>query len=247
MKHLEPDQRLAPASGIAPQAAAPWHGADFMLAMGEATIGGASDMDGELRQDIDLIQGYLRIGIDSAVMTPSAAVLLRSLRTDCPMVRWTLCDAGRSHQYDALRTAHVDLAIWRGAPIEPHKLLQGHMCQQLFCREELSIALPRDHRMARRNSISLGDLGDRGMLASPDACVALSPLLLLALVGSGAGAALVPRSMARMAFPNVTVRRLHDAPYTNVYLAYSLDSKSSGLRPFFDILNKERAARPFFL
>lgn len=65
------------------------------------------------------------------------------------------------------------------------------------------------------------------------------------MVGSGSGLALVPASATSIVFPNVAVRSLRGAPPTNLYLAHSIDSRSSGIPPFLEVLNKERGVSPF--
>lgn len=185
----------------------------------------------------------LRIGIDDAVTAGPVWTLLQSLRTDCPALRWSLHDAGAPQQYASLSARDIDIAIWRGEPVTLERLLERHLCQQLYFREETSVALSKAHRLARRNSIALADFGDEQLLAPPPSASGLPALM--AMVGSGLGPALVPSSASTIVFPNVTVRRLRGAPATNVYLAYDLESPSGAVLRFLDLLNQERGSRPF--
>lgn len=189
----------------------------------------------------------LRIGIDGSVVTGPVPMLLRLLSIDCPALRWSLHETSAAQQCAALCEDGIDIGIWRGDPINAEWLLQNRLQQQLYCREEIAIALPKGHRLARRNSIALSELGDESLLPAPASASAPAAGLatLMVMVGSGIGGALVPGSAAGIAFPNVTVRRLRGAPFTNVYLAYGIDSPASGMQSFLDVLNKERGSRPF--
>lgn len=187
--------------------------------------------------------GALRIGIDDAVTAAPVSTLLRLLRTDFPALRWSLHDAHRTQLYKALCGGEIDIAIWRGEPIETERLMKHRLYQQFYCREETAVALPRGHRLARRNCIALSDFGDDALLLAPG-CARSLPTLM-AMVGSGLGGALVPGSAGSIVFPNVTVRRLRGAPATDVYLAYGIDSRSGGMQPFLEALNAERGVRPF--
>ena len=187
--------------------------------------------------------GALRIGIDDAVTAAPVATLLRLLKIDFPALRWSLHDAHRTRLCEALCGEEIDIAIWRGEPIETERLMKHRLYQQFYCREETAVALPRGHRLARRNCIALADFGAEALL--PASSPAGSLPTLMAMVGSGLGGALMPGSAASIAFPNVTVRRLRGAPATHVYLAYGIDSRSGGMQSFLEALNAERGGRPF--
>lgn len=185
----------------------------------------------------------LRIGIDDAVTAGPVWTLLQLLRADRPSLQWSLLDARAPQQYAALCAKDIEIAIWRGEPVTLERLQERHLCQQLYFREETAVALSKAHRLARRNSIALADFGDEQLLAPPASASGLPALM--AMVGCGLGGALVPSSASSIAFPNVTVRRLRDAPATNVYLAYDRESPSGAVQRFLDLLNQERGARPF--
>lgn len=186
----------------------------------------------------------LRIGIDDAVTAAPVATLLRLLGTGFPALRWSLRDAPRAQLWAALCEAEIDIAIWRGAPIEAERLVKHRLYQQFYCSEETAVALPRGHRLARRNCIALSELGGDALLPAPGPAGSLPTLM--AMVGSGLGGALVPGSAGGMVFPNVTVRRLRGAPATHVYLAYGIDARGGGMPPFLEALNTERGARPIY-
>jgi len=185
----------------------------------------------------------LRIGIDGTVMAGAVPVLLRQLHVDFPALRWSLHESDSEQQFDALCRGAIDIGIWRGKPIDPERLWQHRLCQQLYGREETALALPKGHRLARRNGIALSDLADETLLDLPASAASLPTLM--AMVGSGIGLALVPSSSSSIVFPNVAIRSLHGAPSTNLYLAHSIDSQSSGIQPFLEVLNKERGVSPF--
>ncbi|HZV64876.1 MAG TPA: LysR family substrate-binding domain-containing protein [Telluria sp.] len=209
----------------------------------------------------------LRIGVDASIMAGPVPTLLRQLHSDYPTLRWSLHESSPAKQYDALCRGQIDVGIWRENPIDSAQLLQHRLCQQWYGREDIAIALPKGHRLARRNSIALTDLAGELLLALPAPSAAFQEQLLrclrgagaglqiaheanslptlMAMVGGGIGLALVPSSTGSIVFPNITVRRLRGAPSTNLYLAHSIDSQSSGIQPFLEVLNKERGVSPF--
>ncbi|MES2151285.1 MAG: LysR family substrate-binding domain-containing protein [Pseudomonadota bacterium] len=185
--------------------------------------------------------GRLRIGVDGSVMAGAVPTLLRQLHTDFPALRWSLHEANALAQFSALCERKIDVGIWRGHPNDAALLLRNHLCQQLYVREETALALPRGHRLTRRNSIGMSDIADESLLALP----ADSLPTLMAMVGSGIGLALVPSSTASIVFPNVAVRRLRDASSTNLYLTHRMDAKAGAIEAFLEVLNKERGVSPF--
>jgi DNA-binding transcriptional LysR family regulator len=204
---------------------------------------GVKQMQDTLMSVEDMRPDSLRIGIDGSVMAGAVPTLLRQLHADFPALRWSLHESSAEQQFDALCAGGIDIGIWRGQPVNPERLRQNRLCQQLYAKEETALALPKGHRLARRNSIALPDLADETLLDLP-ACAASLPTLM-AMVGSGIGLALVPSSAGSIGFPHVAIRKLRGAPSTSLYLAHSMDSRSSGLPPFLEVLNKERGVSPF--
>jgi DNA-binding transcriptional LysR family regulator len=227
-----------------------------------AAVIGAKQLHAILTVVEETPRDRLRIGVDGSVMAGPVPTLLRQLHIDFPALRWSLHESGPLQQYDALCRGQIDIGIWRENPIAAEQLWEHRLCQQLYAREDTAIALPKGHRLARRNSIALSELANEQLLALVPPSAAFQQQLhglggaqvaheadslptLMAMVGSGIGLALVPRSTGSIAFPNITVRRLRGAPASNLYLAHRIDSRSSGVQPFLEVLNKERGVSPF--
>src|SRR5262249_47340684 len=144
-----------------------------------------------------------------------------------------------------LRSGEVDLALTND---DTHFVLPDIEALHLF-DEPMLIALPEDHRLARRRQVKLSDLADeRWMLGTTAACpdagrfiqtchpAGFAPKIafhnddytaILGFVAAGVGVAPVPEMVARGAPRHVALRPLGPKPMTRPILA----SRPAGYQP----------------
>jgi DNA-binding transcriptional LysR family regulator len=142
------------------------------------------------------------------------------LRTAMPEVTLTLREMTSTQQLLALREEQIDIALSRPPIVQP-----GVASLRVF-REPLCAVVPANHRLAAQEQIAPQDLtGENfityppvegvyfhelvtGLLHAMGVTVAETQHVtqthsIIALVGAGLGVALVPRSAARVGFPDV--------------------------------------------
>jgi DNA-binding transcriptional LysR family regulator len=194
------------------------------------------------RLELDALRGLgagrVRVG---AFPTAVAALVPRALaafRQAHPKVAQSLV-AGRTPELlGRLQAGEADIAVVsasRNRPIDATRFDLHHLLD-----EQLLVAVPREHRLARRRSVRLADLADDafvfGSATAEEALMRASfppgfnPRVdivtaewtgKLGCVAAGLGVALVPALAVRAAPPDVTLLRLHtdDAPVRQVFAA----------------------------
>jgi DNA-binding transcriptional LysR family regulator len=136
---------------------------------------------------------------------------------------------------DALRNSQTDVGITRG-PFSDHDL-QSH----LLFREQLVVALPNGHKLAKQTSVKLRYFAGERFIMFPceevpslyyhliNLCETagftpnivqepLSIMTMIGLVASGVGIAVLPLSTACAWLPNVVYRQLSDAQATTDFM-----------------------------
>ncbi|MEV1244610.1 LysR family transcriptional regulator [Nonomuraea sp. NPDC050022] len=192
----------------------------------------------------------------SAVLSPA----ITALRAGSPGLRVRVLDAEGDHSLSMLLDDRADLAIaveYRGAPDAADPRLH----RSALYAEPFDLVLPQDHPLASSGgaSVRLGDLvGETWIGPYPGnpvhdvitfACeqAGFSPdfahcsddfRAVVALVGAGAGVALVPRLALRdMVLPGVAVRRT-PGPERRVFAAVRRGAETHPLlRPLLDTLH----------
>jgi DNA-binding transcriptional LysR family regulator len=173
--------------------------------------------------------GLLTIGAISSAMLEVLPAYLARLRQKHPHLTVSVREIDSADAVPALLAGDVDLAFAR---------LEGELGAELqtwtIAQDRLQVALPAQHRLARRRRIDLADLADEAFVmfsrrVSPvyfDRIVALcrahgfSPRILhevrsvvtqVASVGCGQGIALVPSKLRRTASDGVVFKPLAEA------------------------------------
>lgn len=163
--------------------------------------------------------GALRIGIVGSIMWGEFVDMVRRYHAAYPRVEWSLHELGPKAQIEALLDCRIDVGFWRSP------LSRDDVTCTRVTTEAVGVALPSAHRLASRKALALQELAEEPMvLMNPevsefasyliDACrvagfeprivhKANEPATLLALVSTGAGAALLPQSLQRIAWPGV--------------------------------------------
>lgn len=159
-------------------------------------------------------------------------------------------------QIAALKDSRLDVGFFRQAATEPW------LSSEPLVTEPFVLAVPTNHRLARRRTIEPRVLGDQPFIAFPretaphfyDAMVqfcrdagfvpqihhdADHPLTVLALVATGIGVALVPASLRRVPRPGVMFRSLRGVrPTLETAVAWRTDNHSATVETFVRIVRE---------
>lgn len=160
----------------------------------------------------------LLLGASPLAAMPLAAGALAGLRQSMPRLEVTVRVAGGQGIAVGVATGALDLGLVDGvaAPSDPLRLPDvGPLTTALVVEEQLFVALPAGHPLARRAGLRLEDLLDAHWIDAPDVAAPLADLRaatasdgfrtslryqgadvrsLVALVAAGHGLALLPRS-----------------------------------------------------
>lgn len=195
------------------------------------------------------VYGRVVIGFSGVLNHRALPPLTRALRQRYPNVELTL--VGRTMTRDAviqLESGALDLAFV-GLPVE-----SSAVTTRLIGREPFGAVLPVDHRLAGERAIDLRELGGDGFVTTPlsagsnlqekamRACVEAGfrpriaqeitdPYMILMLVASGVGVALMTASIAEVLPPGTVFVPLTGAPtYMDHGIAWSPRNVSEALR-----------------
>jgi DNA-binding transcriptional LysR family regulator len=183
-------------------------------------------------------KGSLAIGFTAAFGYATLPEMVRRLHIRVPSVSLTLKEMVTSEQLDALDACQLDIGLMR--PHAPH----GSLETVLLGREGLLLAVPRSDAERWPDIPTLATLeGQRFLSYSPYEAhyfyqlvqtvlsqAGVTPNIvdyvpqihtMLALVGCGVGAALVPEVASRLRFEGVSVRRIRMKPTKPVEMVYS--------------------------
>lgn len=199
--------------------------------------------------------GTLDIGATGSVLRGRLADLLAAYRREAPSVRMTVHEQAPSLQIAALLEGTTNISLNRSIPTE-HGL-----ASELAWKEEVVVAVPRAHPLARRKRIALADLAaedhivlqpessafahyiqkcciDAGFLprASQQVVDAQS---IPSLIAAGFGVSLVPQSIARFTSGEIAFRAIRPAPPSaDVYLVWRKDEASMVVHNFIKLARR---------
>jgi len=169
--------------------------------------------------------GTLRVGFGPTMMLSTLAPVVRAFRTRAPGVKVDLREMVTADQVAALLRDDLDIGFVRGVDPDPRLRLEE------VAREPLRMALPRDHRLARRARVPLRALADEPWVLFPRAIApqlhaqvlrlcgeaGFAPRVVqesrevsttIGLVGAGVGVTIVPAAVQRMSWPDVVYKSL---------------------------------------
>jgi len=159
-------------------------------------------------------------------------------------------------QVEALQANQIDLALGRQQPNQPD--LDG-LC---IAREQLLLAVPEDHSLARKNTVTLDDLRSEPIVTfSPKDGFYFYALIdsifrrhnlqptyvqhvsqihsMLALVSAGLGVALVPETAEALHFDGVALRRIKMPPvHADLYLVWKKSNTNPAVKTFVQLIRK---------
>lgn len=208
-------------------------------------------------------RGLLTIGaIQSAMVHPLPEVIAQ-LEQHLPHVTFSVVEIDSGEAVTALESGDIDVAFARlegdlGALVRTHPLVT----------DEIWVALPRTHRLAKARAVALASLADEEFIMCPrpitptyfdrlmSACSThgFSPRVLhearsvssqIALVGCGQGIALVPKEVAASAGERVVVRPLAERiEIVTMALAWNTERLGPAAEKFVALASGPRAQSP---
>ncbi len=196
--------------------------------------------------------GRLAVGYSASLALTGFTELLRAFRARAPGVELALREAPAQAQLRALVAGQLDVGFVRGAVTEPA------LASRRVRREPLVLAVPDDHRLAKKKRIMLSQVAHEPFVCFPRA---LAPALfdqlmrvcneagftphiaqeaaqldIVSLVAAGFGVALVPRSVRAAGRPGVTFKAIEGSPSVELFVAWRRDDPSPALRDFLEVL-----------
>lgn len=237
---------------------------------GRAFAAEAARILGELRSAVLSAQrtargfkGQVRVGFtESASFNPLVIGAFRRFRADHPQVEVSLEEAQSTTLAAALREGRVDAAFVR----PPLRQEQG-LTLKLIDEEDMVVALPGGHRLARRRVVRMEQLADEAFILYPravrpglaDAVVAAceragfvpkvaqyAPQLssTLNLVAGSIGISIVPRSMQGVQPRSVRYVQLEGGPVkAQLAIAHRASESSAAVLNFVRTVHELAAAR----
>lgn len=181
--------------------------------------------------------GTLRLSFVPSAGLSVVPRLVREFRKEYPNVKLILSSNTTAQQMAALLQGTVDVGV-----VVPPLHGAKDFRVEVFCEQELVLAVPRDHALGNQKRIQLKDIAEEAFIGFPSkegpgfesvviaACresgfvpnftqMAAQMQAILALVAAGLGVALVPQAMRVMAMDNVAYLQVHRR---NVPVRYTL-------------------------
>lgn len=210
-----------------------------------------------VRQTGEGAMGRLNIAFTSASVLSLAPRLIGTYRRRFPEVRLELREMVTDEQIEAIGSGHVNAGILR-----THVALES-LQSRLIHEERLMLALPRDHALADRSSVSFSDLANEPMVSFSRQHAgyfhrliaglyqqhSMTPYIVqeatqlytvIALVAAGVGIAIVPASAERIYIEHVVLRDFDasDMPTAQFFLAWRRDDDNPALRRFLETVHQ---------
>ena len=199
----------------------------------------------------------LDIGVYGSAIFDVVPRILSLFATAHPNVELRLHHTRKDQQIELLRRGKTLIAFDRHLPQAPD------LACELVCREHLQyVALHKDHVLAKRELIDLGELADEPCIGATSEDVLATKLAqaygaapyfnhcaddllsALALVGCGLGISFVPPSLLTLQIANVVFRPYSGGPKVpfNVQCIYRKDEQSPLLHAMLETVREFRSA-----
>jgi DNA-binding transcriptional LysR family regulator len=208
--------------------------------------------------------GILRLGFSSAALYTMLPAILRAFRSQFPRAVLNLMELSTEEQVRRLASGALDAGIVR-LPIEN---VSKSLTTRSILREPLAVAMPRDHRLAKRPAVPIRALAPERFVVFPrhvapglyDQIMSLCssggfrPIVaqeaaeiptIISLVAAGLGIAIVPSSVQSLRHERVVYRALRPgSAMTEMAIAYERDNRSAVLRSFLQVVARHGALPP---
>lgn len=225
---------------------------EAMLVRGRAILQQVKAAEDEARSIGAGLIGTLDVGATGSILRGRLAELLAAYRKVAPQVRMTVHEQAPALQIAALLSRTTNICLIRGIPAE------RDLTSKLAWREEVVIAMPRTHQLARRKRIALGELASEDhVVLDPESsdfarylqtcCVdagflpkvsqqVVDAQSIPSLIAAGFAVALVPQSIARFTTADIVFRPIRPAPPTaDVFLVFRADETSMVVHNFIKL------------
>lgn len=224
-----------------------------------AVLAAVDDAGEEARRVADGLQGRLVVGCVGSATYSLLPAFARALRDELPAVDFVFRgEMLAPDQLESLLTRRIDLALLR-PPVE-HPAVNARTVRQ----DRFIVALPEDHRLARRRRLKIEDLRDEDLIVHAargrsvmhgivtDLCRAagFEPRIrheveetstLVTFVASGLGVAVVPQPVAELGVPGTTYRPLAGDRSIDLMAAVRADDDSPVLTRALGLLERTQA------
>jgi DNA-binding transcriptional LysR family regulator len=192
--------------------------------------------------------GKIDIGATGAILRGGLAVLLADYRRIMPEVRTTIHERAPALQVKAVLEYQTDISFNRSPAT------QDELASVLAWREEVSVILPKNHRLARSRVVPLAALReDEHVMLHPDSsefarylqqcCVdagflprisqqVVDSQSIPSLIASGFGVSLVPASTGKFTSSDVVFRPLKPTLVADVYMVHRRSEPSPAVLEF---------------
>ena len=199
--------------------------------------------------------GSLDIGATGSILRGRLADLLAAYRKVAPAVKMTVHEQAPALQIAALLNRTTNISLNRSIPAE------DALSSELAWPEEVVVAMPRTHPLARGKRIALGDLASEDhIVLQPESsqfaryiqkcCIDAGFLPLVSqqvvdaqsvpsLIAAGFGVALVPQSIARFTTGEIVFRPIRPSPPSaDVFLVFRKDETSMVVQNFIKLARR---------
>jgi DNA-binding transcriptional LysR family regulator len=199
--------------------------------------------------------GTLDIGATGSILRGRLADLLAAYRKDAPSVKMTVHEQAPALQIAALLNRTTNISLNRSIPTE------DALSSELAWQEEVVVAMPKAHPLARRKRIALCDLASEDhIVLQPESsqfaryiqtcCIdagflprvsqqVVDAQSVPSLIAAGFGVALVPQSIARFTTDEIVFRPIRPSPPSaDVFLVFRKDETSTVVQNFIKLARR---------
>jgi DNA-binding transcriptional LysR family regulator len=199
--------------------------------------------------------GSLDVGATGSILRGRLADLLAAYRKEAPAVKMTVHEQAPALQIAALLNRTTNISLNRSIPTE------GALCSELAWTEEVVVAMPKAHPLARRKRIALGDLASEDhIVLQPESslfaryiqkcCIdagflprvsqqVVDAQSVPSLIAAGFGVALVPQSITRFTTDEIVFRPIRPSPPSaDVFLVFRKDETSMVVQNFIKLARR---------
>jgi DNA-binding transcriptional LysR family regulator len=199
--------------------------------------------------------GSLDVGATGSILRGRLADLLAAYRKEAPAVKMTVHEQAPALQIAALLNRTTNISLNRSIPTE------DTLSSELAWTEEVVVAMPKAHPLARRKRIALGDLASEDhIILQPESsqfaryiqecCInagflprvsqqVVDAQSVPSLIAAGFGVALVPQSITRFTTDEIVFRPIRPSPPSaDVFLVFRKDETSMVVQNFIKLARR---------
>jgi DNA-binding transcriptional LysR family regulator len=138
----------------------------------DAAIARLDEAEQELAAIAGLAAGELRVASFPSASVTLLKEALRRFHQEHPQIRTSVGEGEPHETLPMLRSAEVDVALVFDYPTVPSAPADRDLERVLLVTESMYVAVPRDHRLARRRRVRLADLGEEAWMCGvrPSSC-----------------------------------------------------------------------------